>query len=130
MAVYQELKRFGSRGDVRLNALFQDNLARGEPNRWRCRAGSRYLYVDEDGLVSYCSQMRGIPGVPLERYTRDDVVREYSTRKACAPYCTINCVQRVAVFDNWRDHQTEPAPLRPQAAGEATLAVGPRPART
>src|SRR5919201_1295381 len=29
---------------------FQDNLADGQPNDWRCRAGARYLYVCEDGL--------------------------------------------------------------------------------
>jgi MoaA/NifB/PqqE/SkfB family radical SAM enzyme len=102
MAVYRELKALGSRGDTRINALFQDNLALGRPNQWICRAGARYLYVDEDGLVSYCSQRRGVPGVPLASYTRADIVREYLTRKDCAPYCTVNCVQRVAVFDNWR----------------------------
>src|SRR5262245_8047689 len=83
MAVYRELKRYGSRGDVRVNALFQDRLVRGEPNAWSCRAGSRYLYVDEDGRVSYCSQMRGIPGVPLGEYTRRHVEREYATTKPC-----------------------------------------------
>ena len=40
---------------------FQDNLADGKPNEWRCRAGARYLYVCEDGLVHYCSQQRGYP---------------------------------------------------------------------
>ncbi len=113
MEVYRELKRFGTRGDVRVNALFQDKLVMGQPNTWRCRAGSRYLYVDENGIVSYCSQMRGIPGIPLDEYTRADVVREYGTRKPCAPYCTINCVQRVAIFDNWRSPQNVTARLRP-----------------
>ena len=45
---------------------FQENLADGKPNTWRCRAGARYLYVCEDGLVHYCSQQRGYPAVPLE----------------------------------------------------------------
>ena len=48
---------------------FQDNLADGKPNEWRCRAGARYLYVCENGLVHYCSQQRGYPGMPLETYT-------------------------------------------------------------
>jgi MoaA/NifB/PqqE/SkfB family radical SAM enzyme len=126
MEVYNEIKRFGTRGDVRVNALFQDNLVRGQPNDWKCRAGSRYLYVDEDGIVSYCSQMRGIPGIPLEEYTKQDLVREYGARKPCAPYCTINCVQRVAVFDNWRSPQTTTALLRParpaRPAGEPPAA--------
>jgi MoaA/NifB/PqqE/SkfB family radical SAM enzyme len=111
MRVYEELKTLGSRGDARVNSFFQDNLAKGQPNRWSCRAGSRYLYVDEDGLVHYCSQMRGVPGIPLEEYGRADLEREYATPKACAPYCTINCAQRVALFDNWRAPQT--APPRP-----------------
>jgi len=111
MKVYEELKTFGSKGDARVNALFQDNLARGKPNEWSCRAGSRYLYVDEEGLVHYCSQMRGVPGIPLEEYGRADILREYGTKKACAPYCTINCVQRVAVMDNWRSPQTVNARL-------------------
>jgi hypothetical protein len=67
--------------------------------------------VDEDGLVHYCSQMRGVPGIPLEEYGRADIEREYGTKKACAPYCTINCVQRVAVIDNWRSPQTVTARL-------------------
>src|SRR5579863_6120638 len=34
---------------------FQGAIAEGRPNDWRCRAGSRYLYICEDGLVHYCS---------------------------------------------------------------------------
>ena len=121
MKVYEELKRFGSTGDTRVNALFQDNLAHGKPNDWSCRAGSRYLYVDENGLVHYCSQMRGTPGIPLEQYGAADIEREYYTKKSCAPYCTINCVQRVAVFDNWRSPQKAYTPLAaaPPAGGTA-----------
>ena len=48
---------------------FQRNLAQAQPNQWHCRAGSRYLYVCEDGLVHWCSQQRGRPGVPLEQDT-------------------------------------------------------------
>jgi MoaA/NifB/PqqE/SkfB family radical SAM enzyme len=106
LAVYHALKAFGSRGDARFNAAFQDNLALGRPNDWSCRAGARYLYVDEHGVVHYCSQMRGVPGVPLETYGPADIAREYVSKKACAPYCTINCVQRVGLFDNWRAPQT------------------------
>jgi len=105
MHVYRELQQMGSRGDTRVNRIFQDNLARGLPNDWRCRAGSRYLYVDEGGLVHYCSQQRGTPGIPLAHYTREHIRREYDTPKTCAPYCTVNCVQRVALFDNWRSPQ-------------------------
>jgi MoaA/NifB/PqqE/SkfB family radical SAM enzyme len=125
MAVYEGLKAFGSRGDTRVNASFQDNLAAGRPNKWSCRAGSRYLYVDEAGLVSYCSQMRGSPGIPLESYGRADLRREYDTPKACAPYCTVNCAQRVALFDNWRSPQKAEAtvPVRTAPAGRKDEAL-------
>jgi len=107
-AVYFQLRSLGKRGYTRING-FQKNLADGKPNRWRCRAGARYLYVCEEGLVHYCSQQRGYPGIPLEQYTREDMRREYLTKKACAPYCTIACVHQVSTFDFFRDPQTLPA---------------------
>jgi MoaA/NifB/PqqE/SkfB family radical SAM enzyme len=84
---------------------FQDNLADGKPNDWRCRAGARYLYVCEEGLVHYCSQQRGYPAVPLETYTVDDIKRAFFTPKSCAPYCTVGCVHRVSTMDFWRSPQ-------------------------
>jgi len=104
--VYREIRNYGKRGYTRLN-WFQENLSRGKPNDWRCRAGSRYVYICEDGLVHYCSQQRGFPGIPLEKYTRADMRREYLTAKSCAPTCTIGCVQKVSVIDHWRDPQLE-----------------------
>ena len=89
-------------------ARFKDNLADGRPNQWRCRAGARYMYICEDGLVHRCSQQRGVPGTPLAEYTWADFDREYDTEKACAPNCTITCVHTVAVFDNWRSPQPLP----------------------
>src|SRR5262245_58674827 len=86
---------------------FQDNLADGNPNEWRCRAGARYLYICEHGLVHYCSQQRGYPAVPLETYSVDDIRREFSTPKSCAPYCTVGCVHRVSTMDFWRRPQEE-----------------------
>ena len=88
---------------------FQANLADGKPNEWRCRAGARYLYVCENGLVHYCSQQRGYPAVPLESYTTDDIRREFATPKPCAPYCTVGCVHRVSTMDFWRSPQVAAA---------------------
>ena len=85
---------------------FQNAIAKGEPNDWRCRAGSRYLYICEDGLVHYCSQQRGYPGVPIAEYTTADVKREFLTAKSCAPHCTIGCVHRISYIDHWRAPQT------------------------
>jgi hypothetical protein len=88
---------------------FQDNIAHGKENDWRCRAGARYLYICEDGLVHYCSQQRGYPAKPLLEYTVEDIRREYRTAKSCAPRCTVACVHQVAYIDFWRGRQ-DPAP--------------------
>ncbi len=82
--------------------LFQRNLIEGRANSWKCRAGGRYLYVCEAGLVHYCSQQRGTPGIPVTDYTVADVRRANATRKACAPYCTLPCVHQMSAFDTWR----------------------------
>jgi MoaA/NifB/PqqE/SkfB family radical SAM enzyme len=87
--------------------LFHKNLALGQPNDWQCRAGSRYLYICEQGLVHYCSQQRGYPAIPLENYTQADLDREYSTVKPCAPFCTVSCVHRVAMLDLMRNQPRE-----------------------
>jgi hypothetical protein len=113
-SVYQRIKALGKRSYSRIDH-FQKNIAQGKPNTWRCRAGGRYLYVCEDGLVHYCSQQRGYPGIPLDFYTLDHVRTGYRTLKECAPRCTISCVHKVSVVDFWRDPQTLKAPaLKPE----------------
>jgi MoaA/NifB/PqqE/SkfB family radical SAM enzyme len=87
--------------------LFHKNLVEGRPNTWQCGAGSRYLYICEDGLVHYCSQQRGYPAIPLEQYTQADLDREYTSTKACAPFCTVSCVHRVAMLDLLRNQPRE-----------------------
>ena len=106
--IYREMKSMEKSSFTRING-FQDNIADGRPNQWRCRAGARYLYICEDGLVHYCSQQRGYPGIPLEKYTKEDIRREYLSEKTCAPNCTVSCVHQVSVFDSWRAPQF-PAP--------------------
>ncbi len=109
--VYAQMKQLEKSSYARIN-FFQDNIAAGRPNRWRCRAGARYLYICEDGLVHYCSQQRGYPAVPLDRYTKDDIRREFLTEKSCAPHCTVSCVHQVSFLDFWRAPQTAPTPAR------------------
>jgi MoaA/NifB/PqqE/SkfB family radical SAM enzyme len=103
--VYHQMKAMENRHFARLN-FFQDAIAQGRPNSWRCRAGARYMYICENGLVHYCSQQRGYPAKPLEQYTTEDIRREYLTEKSCAPYCTVSCVHYVSYFDFWRGKQT------------------------
>src|SRR5581483_827127 len=106
--VYREMQSMSKRSFTRING-FQNNIAEGLPNDWRCRAGARYLYICENGLVHYCSQQRGYPGIPLKDYTVNDIRREYLTEKGCAPNCTVSCVHQVSVVDSWRAPQ-HPAP--------------------
>jgi MoaA/NifB/PqqE/SkfB family radical SAM enzyme len=86
---------------------FQQNIVHARPNKWHCPAGGRFLYICEDGLVHYCSQQRGYPAIPLERYTREDIVREAAKPKSCAPFCTISCVHQTAMLDSFRTQPRE-----------------------
>jgi MoaA/NifB/PqqE/SkfB family radical SAM enzyme len=108
--IFEEIMSLGKRSFSRVNQ-FQHNIAAGRENNWRCRAGSRYLYICEDGLVHYCSQQRGYPGIPLEEYTEEHRQREFLTKKSCAPRCTVSCVHQISTVDFWRAPQTlDPLP--------------------
>ena len=123
--IFEEIMALGKRSFSRFND-FQHSVARGKEHKWRCRSGSRYLYVCEDGLVHWCSQQRGYPGIPLTQYTDEMRQREYFTDKYCAPRCTISCVQQVAMLDNWRDAQTlKPAQMAaPVAPAPQLVQIG------
>jgi MoaA/NifB/PqqE/SkfB family radical SAM enzyme len=103
--VFLALKKLEKTNYSQVN-YFQNDIVHGRPHDWKCRAGARYLYICEDGLVHYCSQQRGFPGKPLQDYTVDDVKREYITEKSCAPLCTVSCVHQISYFDFWRGPQT------------------------
>jgi len=111
--VYQAMRAMEKSSYAQVN-YFQDNIAQGVENNWRCRAGSRYLYICEEGLVHYCSQQRGYPAKPLMEYTFEDIRREYYTAKACAPRCTVACVHQISYIDFWRGRQN----LAPSEVGQ------------
>jgi MoaA/NifB/PqqE/SkfB family radical SAM enzyme len=121
--IFEEIMSLGKRSFTRVNK-FQHNIAAGRENNWRCRAGSRYLYICEDGLVHYCSQQRGYPGVPLAEYTAELRGREFRTRKGCAPRCTVSCVHQISVVDSWRAPQTID-PRSSPASGPLVHLTGP-----
>ncbi len=113
-SMYREMKsqrrrslfhRFGEGWEV-------DMLRHGR-SPWKCRAGARYLYVDEHGVVSYCSQRRGEPGIDILAYERPDLKREFNTPKGCEPACTVACVRRASSLDNWRPQRGEINPPQP-----------------
>ncbi|MBM3810960.1 MAG: radical SAM protein [Acidimicrobiia bacterium] len=82
---------------------FQEAILDGRPNQWHCRAGGRFLYICEDGLVHFCSQQRGSPAIPLEQYTPEHLARYADQPKPCAPLCTISCVHQTAMLDAFRE---------------------------
>ena len=110
---------------------FQKNLVSGNPNNWHCRAGSRYLYICEDGLVHYCSQQRGSPAIPLEKYDVADLRREHASVKSCAPFCTISCVHQASMVDQFLDNPSRALgsffPPRPGESGPYHLPTPLRP---
>lgn len=123
--IYYQVRDLGRKSYARVNRYFQEKLVNGDSNGWRCRAGARYLYVCEEGLVHYCSQQRGYPGIPLTEYTREHIRREFLTQKPCAPNCTISCVHHASMADFWRAPQklkafvpkSKPAAQLPSKAG-------------
>ena len=89
-------KRFAESGDYRAR-LFETGAA-----DFKCRAGSRYLYIDESGIVHWCSQQRGVFTKPLADYTFDDLREQFYTKKDCATTCTVGCVRSASRWDEWR----------------------------
>jgi MoaA/NifB/PqqE/SkfB family radical SAM enzyme len=120
--IYHEMQALEKGSFTRVN-WFQDNIAKGLPNDWRCRAGARYLYICENGLVHYCSQQRGYPGIPLDKYSIDDLRREYLTEKGCAPHCTVSCVHQVSIFDSWRAPQRPAEPISAAASASELVQI-------
>ncbi len=110
-AVYRQIGAQSGSLTHKLNYhLFQKNLIFGEPTNWKCRAGARYLYICEDGKVHWCSQRRGYPNKAIVDYAREDVRREFHTRKGCSATCTLTCVHQMSAFDEWRRPQQLPDP--------------------
>jgi MoaA/NifB/PqqE/SkfB family radical SAM enzyme len=104
-SIYQEIRRLetGVFSFAHYDR-FQENLVRGLPNGWHCRAGARFLYICEDGLVHWCSQQRGHPAIPLVEYSNEDIEQQYAIIKNCAPFCGISCVQQTAMLDEIREN--------------------------
>lgn len=76
------------------------SLLKGERPQWKCRAGSRMLYVDEFGKVQYCSAQRGRLNIPVTEYSASDLSRESKTYKGCEGGCSVLCGFRDSQIDN------------------------------
>jgi hypothetical protein len=71
----------------------------GRPE-WHCRAGRRFLYVDEHGLVQYCSAQMGRLGKPVLEYGPADLAEHGAIKKGCEKGCSILCTYRDSLLDN------------------------------
>jgi len=103
VSTYDEMQRQSNKSMFhRAGEGWEDDMLRDGSSPFKCRAGARYLYVDEFGLVSYCSQRRGSPGIDILEYTPEHCEREFYTPKGCEAQCTIGCARRASAFDEWR----------------------------
>lgn len=85
-----------------IDYAYNKKLLEGEEPSWKCRAGARYLYVDEFGNVELCASQRGRLGKPLADYTRDDLRAQSKTYKGCEEGCSVGCAFRCSAVDNSR----------------------------
>ncbi len=102
MAAYEQAKRAMDKRFAEARG-YRETLLDGEPAPFKCRAGARYLYVDELGLVHWCSQQRDRFEKPLLEYTVDDLREQFFTPKQCDRYCTVGCARTASAYDEWRD---------------------------
>lgn len=75
-------------------------LLQGETPDWKCRAGARYMYVDEHGNVQLCASQLGRLAKPLLQYTKADLDANASTYKGCEEGCSVGCAFRCSLVDN------------------------------
>ncbi len=83
-----------------LDYEYGKKLLQGERPKWKCRAGARYLYVDEFGKVQLCASQMGRLGKPVEEYTADDLKEHSRTYKGCEDGCSVGCAYRCSLLDN------------------------------
>jgi MoaA/NifB/PqqE/SkfB family radical SAM enzyme len=101
LALYADVKRrIGRAANEAGN--YRERLIHGKQAPFRCRAGARYLYVDEFGMVCWCAQTRGSFRKPLLDYTLDDLREQFYTGKSCQATCSVGCVRTVSALDAWR----------------------------
>jgi len=109
MAVYERIKKMIPKSFPEFTDYRDQMIQEGEAP-FKCRAGSRYLYVDENGVVAWCSQTRGGFSKDLMDYSFEDLKREFYSYKSCQDKCTLGCVRASSSVDNWR-RQNMPEPV-------------------
>jgi MoaA/NifB/PqqE/SkfB family radical SAM enzyme len=83
-----------------LDYEYGKKLLQGERPDWKCRAGARYLYVDEHGDVQLCASQLGRLGKPILEYTGADLREHSKTYKGCEEGCSVGCAFRCSLVDD------------------------------
>lgn len=101
LIVYEEAKRrIGDRANEARG--YRGKMIESGEAPFKCRSGSRYLYVDEFGSVHWCYQTRSVFSKDLLAYTYADLREQFDTPKSCSAHCTIGCARTASATDEWR----------------------------
>jgi MoaA/NifB/PqqE/SkfB family radical SAM enzyme len=126
---FEEIKRVLGKKHMKDAGDYRSRLMATGSAPFKCRSGSRYLYIDEFGIVRWCSQTRDVWGVPLAEYSLDHLKQQFDTQKDCNPKCTVGCVRTASAPDRWRGQDTpDPGPMAaPQLVQLVQLGKKPSP---
>lgn len=105
LAAYTAIKKLIPKNVYEISD-YRDQIIREGSAPYKCRAGSRYLYVDEEGIVTWCSQTRDAFRKDLMAYTEADLKEQFYTYKSCHSQCTLGCVRSSSAYDNWRSQNS------------------------
>ncbi|MFX1445792.1 MAG: radical SAM protein [Promethearchaeota archaeon] len=87
---------------------FIQKLLREGKLPYKCRAGARFLYVDEFGYVHVCPQKKELfPKKFLMSYTKEDLVKNFYTPKQCTDTCCVTCIRLASFADEWRKQDND-----------------------
>ena len=109
--VYEKIKKMIPR-HIYDYSDYKDRIIEKGSSPFKCRAGSRYLYVDEHGIVSWCSQTRHVFKKPILDYTPEDLKEQFYSYKSCQDRCTLGCVRQSSMLDGFRRQDEEGAPIK------------------
>lgn len=101
LKVYYRIKKMIPKSFYEISD-YRDRIIRTGSAPFKCRAGSRYLYVDENGIVSWCSQTRDVFRKDLMSYSFKDLREQFHSYKTCQDKCTLGCVRSASAYDGWR----------------------------
>jgi MoaA/NifB/PqqE/SkfB family radical SAM enzyme len=104
LIAYEEAKRrIGDRANEAHD--YRGKMIESGEAPFKCRSGSRYLYVDEFGSVHWCAPTRGAFSKDLLAYTYADLREQFDMPKSCSTHCTVGCARTASATDEWRSQQ-------------------------